>query len=83
MATEEVVVESRKPQNVKVTKCPECGSSVEYNQPENNQSFKIKCYNCQYQFSPIEEKPKTKEGEKKNEKPSFFSRSGKTGTGKY
>jgi len=80
MVTEEVVVESRKPQNVKVSKCPECGNSVEYNQPENSQSFKIKCYNCQYQFSPNEEKPKTKEGEKKNEKPSFFARPGKTGT---
>jgi len=78
MATEEVVIESRKPQNYKVAKCPECGSQVEYVQPENVQSFKIKCYSCQVQFSPVQEKSNTRET--KNEKPSYFGRSGKVGT---
>jgi len=86
MATEELVIESRKPQNVKVVKCSACGTSVEYILPETTQSFKIKCYNCQNQFSPnqgsskVSEGEKTREGEKKNEKQTLFGRSGKTGT---
>jgi len=81
MTTEECVVESRKPESVKVAKCPECKENVEYVEPVGVASFKIKCYNCNFEFSPVEKKPETKQREeKKEEKPSLFSKSGKTGT---
>jgi len=79
MATEEVVVESRKPQNVKVVNCPKCNSAVEYNEPTSTITFKIKCYNCQHEFSPVKE-TKTRDENKKNEKSSLFSKSGKIGS---
>jgi len=70
MATEEVVIESRKPQNIKVINCPSCKASVEYVVPENIQSFKIKCYSCQNEFSPVQEN-------KSREKPVMFGKSAK------
>ncbi|ORY73951.1 DnaJ-domain-containing protein [Neocallimastix californiae] len=64
MAAEELVIESRRPQNTKIVKCPICGSSVEYIQPETTQSYKIKCYNCLNEFSPNQDNSKTREDEK-------------------
>ncbi|ORX50003.1 DnaJ-domain-containing protein [Piromyces finnis] len=80
MATEEVVIiESRAPQNVKVTSCPACGTKVEYVEPKSTNSFKIKCYKCTLEFAINQETQKVRE-EKKNEKPSLFSKGGKVGS---
>jgi len=78
MAAEEVVIESRAPQNVKVVSCPTCGTSVEYVVPESSNVFKVKCYKCTLEFNPNQDNKKTRE-EKKTEKPTLFSKD-KVGT---
>jgi len=80
MASEEIIIDSKEPQNKEVINCPECGNLVEYISPDDIQLFEIKCYKCQIQFSPYQKKSKANKDIKKNDKIPLSDILGKTGT---